>query len=66
MACTCTVENYSYSNCGKWKVLEADSIGTYEVYHSPDKEENDTSVEDNSDTSVEDNSDTSDDEYQSR
>ena len=49
------LENNSYSNCGKWKVLEADSTGAYEVYHSPDKE----------DTSIEDNSDTSDDEYQS-
>ena len=59
MACTCTVENYSYSNCGKWKVLEADAMGTYEeVDHSPDKEENSTSVEDNSDNS--------DNEYQSR
>jgi hypothetical protein len=60
-ALACIVENYKYSNCGKWKVLEADVSNKYEVYHNPATkdaldEENGTSDERNS---------TSDEEYQS-
>ena len=30
MFSTCIIENYKYSNCGKWKVLGADSNGVYD------------------------------------
>jgi hypothetical protein len=53
--CFLLIENYKYSNCGKWKVSEADSINVH-----------DDSPATSNDTSDDNNGGTSDEEYQSR